>query len=194
MLNKHILLVDDDRLILATLSMSLRAAGYFTVSADSGEAAIEIAESTPVDLAVLDVRMPGLSGIETARHLREKHGIPVVFLSAYNDTELVEQAVQEGAVGYIVKPVEAAQLIPTIETALVRSRDINALFESKAHLERALEGGRYTSTAVGILMERRKISRRQAFELLRNGARKRRIKLEEFAAELVMSSDRINDL
>lgn len=194
MSGKHILLVDDDRLILATLSKNLRAAGYRATSADSGEEAIEIAASSPVDLAILDMRMPGMSGIETARQLRNRYNIPAIFLSAYNDDELVEQAVQEGAIGYLVKPVEAARLIPTIEMALGRARDINAMFESKIHLERALKGGRHTSAAVGIMMERNKLTKQAAFELLRSAARKQRCKLEDYAEQIVTAQERLNDL
>ncbi len=133
-----------------------------------------------------------MNGTELAKHLRQRNQIPTLFLSAYSDHHLIEHAVKEGGVGYIVKPVDAQQLIPAIETALARARELTALLENKKHLEQALSGGRYTSMAIGILMERRRITQEVAFETLRNNARKQRIKLEEFSREIVVASNHLN--
>lgn len=194
MTQPRILLVDDDRLILATLGKSLRDAGYEVVIADSGTAGLAQAASTSFDLAVLDMRMPGLSGIETAQALKERHGLPAIFLTAYGEPERVQQAVDAGALGYVVKPVEAAQLIPAIEAALARARDLAALQANQTQLETALAGGRKTSMAVGILMERQHLSEAAAFEHLRSVARQHRRKLEEHAGELVEALERFNGL
>ena len=93
----HILLVDDDRLILATLGTGLRRAGYSVSEANSGEQALRLAAERKPDLALLDIRMPGMSGIEVAAQFRETHGTPFIFLSAYGDENLVDQAAQLGA-------------------------------------------------------------------------------------------------
>ncbi len=190
----HLLLVDDDRLVLATLSKGLRDAGYELSAADSGEAALELAVKQPCDLAVLDIRMSGLSGIETAQHLREAHGVPTLFLSAYGERELVAQAAAGGGLGYVVKPVDVVQLIPAIEAALARARDLKALTEARAQLELALAGGRQTSIAIGILMERRGLSAEAAFDALRASARKNRRKLEDVCCEIVDSVERLNGI
>lgn len=190
MSNLRILLVDDDRLILATLGKALGNAGYSVTTVDSGEAALAAAERNAIDIAVLDMRMPGLSGIDTARRLRDGWRIPVLFLTAYGDGELVQQAIAEGGLGYLVKPVDPSQLIPAIETAHARARDLKALAESKFHLEQALDTDRSTSVAIGILMERRGLEQRAAFETLRNGARKRRRKLSEYSNDLVRRTTR----
>lgn len=190
----RLLLADDDRLVLATLARGLRSTGYEVETADSGEAALDRAQGAQFDLAILDIRMPGLSGIETARLLRERHGIPALFLSAYGERELVEQAVADGGLAYVVKPVDAGQLMPAVEAALARARDIKALTDTKAQLERALAGGRYTSLATGILMERRKLTEQAAFDLLRAGARAGRRKLEDLSRELVEAEERLNAL
>lgn len=187
-----LLLVDDDRLILATLARNLHDAGYEAETADSGEAALERAAAARYSLAVVDMRMPGLSGIETAQRLLAEHGVPALFLSAYGERDLVQQAVEVGALGYVLKPVDAPRLVPAIEAALARARDLGALLEAKSQLERALAGGRQTSIAVGILMERHRLAEAAAFEALRAGARAARRKLEDHAGDLVMALERVN--
>jgi response regulator NasT len=192
MSNIRLLLVDDDQIILTALAGNLCAAGYEVETANCGEAALEHAASARFDLAVLDMRMPGLSGAETAQQLHAVHGIPALFLSAYSERELVQQAVAGGGLGYLLKPVDGLQLIPTIEAALARARDLAALQQTKAQLERALAGGRHTNMAIGILMERRRITEAAAFEILRAGARNARRKLEDHAGDLVLALERLN--
>lgn len=188
----RLLFVDDDRLVLATLTRGLSDSGYDVKTADSGEAALALAAQRSFDLAVLDIRMPGLSGIETARRLRTDHGVPALFLSAYGERELVEQAASEGGLGYVVKPVDVPQLVPAIEAALARARDLKLLAEGRSQLEQALDSGRQTSIAIGILMERRGLSEQSAFETLRATARRSRRKLEEVSKDVVDATERLN--
>lgn len=194
MTGTRLLLVDDDRLILATLARSLRDAGFEVDIANSGASALQLATTTGFDLAVLDMRMPGLSGIEVAQRLRAEHDIPALFLSAYSDRESVLQAVAGGSLGYVVKPVDAPQLIPAIEAALARARDFAALTAIKGRLEHALAGRRRTSVAIGILMERRGLTEAAAFDVLRAAARAERRKLEQRAGDVVMALEQLNRL
>ena len=186
---RHILVVDDDRLVLAALAEGLRTAGYRVTSVASGEDALGITD-TP-DLALLDVRMPGMSGIELGRKLREQGGVPFLFLSAYGDQEIVKQAAEEGALGYLVKPLDIQQIVPSIEAALARGRDIRKLRESEAQLNTALTGSREISMAVGLLMMRDRLDRKQAFGLLRANARSQRRPLAELAKELLTSAENL---
>lgn len=188
----HILLVDDDRLIISTLGHGLRQAGYVVTEAASGEAALALAQHQIPDLAVLDIRMPGMSGIELARRLRDTHHVPTLFLSAYSDKKMVEEAIDEGGLGYVVKPVDVPQLIPAIEAALARARDLQALGKARDRLEEALKGGRDTTTAIGILMERKGLQRQEAFELLRAHARAQRRRLELLARDIVDAVETLN--
>ena len=187
---RHILVVDDDRLVLAALAEGLRTAGYRVTSVASGEDALGITD-TP-DLALLDVRMPGMSGIELGRKLREQGGVPFLFLSAYGDQEIVKQAAEEGALGYLVKPLDIQQIVPSIEAALARGSDIKKLRESEAQLSTALTGSREISMAVGLLMMRDRLDREQAFELLRSHARSQRRAVSEVATELLNSAENLN--
>ncbi|HUM92364.1 MAG: response regulator [Candidatus Competibacter sp.] len=188
----HVLLVDDDRLILGTLGNGLRQAGYAVAEAASGETALALAQHQIPDLAILDIRMPGISGIELARRLRDTHRVPTLFLSAYSDKKMVEEAIDEGGLGYVVKPVDVSQLVPAIEAALARARDLQALGKAKDRLEEALKGGRDTTTAIGILMERRGLRRQDAFELLRTHARAQRRRLELLARDIVDAAETLN--
>jgi len=188
---RHILVVDDDRLVLAALTEGLRAAGYRVTSAASGEVALGVAARDAPDVALLDVRMPGMSGIELGRSLREQ-GIPFLFLSAYGDQEIVRVAAAEGALGYLVKPLDIQQIVPSIEAALARGSDIKKLRESEAQLNTALTGSRDISMAVGLLMMRDRLDREQAFDLLRSHARSQRRAVSEVAKELLDSAENLN--
>jgi len=175
--------------VLAALAEGLRTAGYHVTGVASSEDALGIAV-TP-DLALLDVRMPGMSGIELGRKLREQ-AIPFLFLSAYGDQEIVRQAADEGALGYLVKPLDIQQIVPSIEAALTRAAEIRKLRESEAQLNAALAGSREISMVVGLLMQRDRLDRAQAFELLRSHARSQRRPLAEVAGELLASSETLN--
>lgn len=190
----RLLLVDDDRLILATLGQGLRTAGYAVTAVDTAREALAAAERATFDLALLDIRMPGMSGIEAAHQLRDRHGIDSLFLTAYGDEATVAQAVKGGALGYLVKPVDLHQLVPAVEAALARARDLKALQGVRLQLEHALAGGRFVSVAIGLLMERQRLGHDAAFQLLRNDARKNSRRVEDLAQELVAAAETLNRL
>ena len=188
----RLLLADDDRLILSTLGQGLRDAGYEILEATDGKAAVHICERSQPDLAILDIRMPGMSGVEAARLIHEKTQTPFIFLSAYGDKEVVELAVQEGALAYLVKPVDIPQIVPTIEAALARSAELSELRQSADNLSSALETNRETSMAVGLVMERYRVNRDMAFKILRHYARSERLKLNQLAANLLHAAETLS--
>ena len=190
----RLLLIDDDRLVLAALTRGLRSEGYEVCAASDGAEALDAAGQGGWDLAIVDMRLPDTNGIDLARTLNSTWNLPSLFLSAYDERELVEAAAAEGGLGYLVKPISPRQLLPTIEAALARARDLRALFETKERLERAVDSGRYTSTAVGILMERRGLSRDEAFQILRSEARNQRTQVEALASNLVKALNTVNTL
>ena len=187
---QHILVVDDDRLVLAALTEGLRTAGYRVTGSASGEDALGLVAHDVPDLALLDVRMSGMTGIELGGKLREL-GIPFLFLSAYGDQEIVRQAAEEGALGYLVKPLDIQQIVPSIEAALARGGDLRKLRENEAQLNTALAGSREISMAVGLLMMRDRLDRKQAFGLLRANARSQRRSIAELAKELLTSAENL---
>ncbi len=180
----HLLLVEDDQLILRTLARGLREAGYRVSEAESAEEAMSLCADIRPDLAVLDVRMRGLSGLELGRWLAERE-ISFMFLTAYDDEVFVREAQQAGALGYLVKPLDVPRIIPSLETALARARDLAGMRESEDKLVTALQNSREISTAVGLLMERHGLSAEQAFDRLRGEARGSRRKVLEVAREML---------
>jgi two-component system, response regulator PdtaR len=190
---KHLLLVDDDRLVLAMVARGLIDAGYRVSSADSAEEAeAMLADGTRPDLVILDVRMPGNSGLYLAQRLLDKH-IPFMLLSAYSASQIVVEAAQCGALAYAVKPLEVAQLIPAIEVALVRAKELQSLRTTGEQLQTALDQERAVSVAVGITMMQYRLARRDAFDLLRSTARRNNTRLAALAAEIVRTCESIHD-
>lgn len=117
-----ILVVDDDRLVLATVVHGLVRAGYEVIDADNGDDAILLARANKPDLALLDIRMEGKSGFDVAAYLRESLGTPFMFLSAFADDETLARVKELGAVAYLVKPLDIAQIVPTVAAALANRR------------------------------------------------------------------------
>jgi len=147
-LMQKILVVDDDLVVLATISMGLRQAGYQVLQVDSGELAVQICKREAPELAILDIRMPGMSGFEVAEILRKKSKTPFIFLSAYSDEESVKSAKELGALGYLVKPVEIKHLVPAIEVALARAEQLAKLEDANANLAVAMETSREIDVAI----------------------------------------------
>lgn len=180
-----ILIADDDRLILYTIAKGLREQGYTVIETNSGERAIEITADINPDLAILDMRMSGISGLDVARWLKANTATPYIFLTAYDDKETVEEAAAAGALGYLVKPVNVHQILPSIRSALARAMDIRKLHESEHNIIINLNTSRTISTAIGILMERQQIGQQQAFEIIRSSARNQRLKAVDIAVEII---------
>jgi response regulator NasT len=188
----HILIVDDDRLVLATLGHGLRNAGYRVTEAAEGTTALSLVAREKPDLALLDVRMPDISGVKLAERLSAEFDVPFMFLSAYGDPDIIQRATELGALGYLVKPLDVPQIIPSIEAALARGAQIRTLTDTGEQLHHALESGRETSMAIGILMERKGMDRDEAFAALRSYARSQRRRIHEVAAELVEALETVN--
>lgn len=187
---QHILLVDDDRLVLATLATAVAQAGYTVSTAKSAEEADELlAGGYRPDLVLLDVRMPGQSGLYLAQRLREMDHIPFLMLSAYSDEKTVSEALAQGALAFCAKPLEDAQLLLAIEAALVRGDELHELRTHRQQLQQALDNERYINVAVGITMVQYRLKRQAAFEQLRGAARARNVKLANLALEVLQSCE-----
>lgn len=189
---KRVLLVDDDRPILRALADGMRCAGYVVIEAESGDSALEIASANRFDVAILDVRMPGMSGLELAKTLSLRSDIPFLFMSAHSEADVVRDAADYGASGYLLKPVAVSQVIPAIETVLARAVELKKLRETEANLNVALASGREINIAIGIIMERNRVDRQGAFDILRISARSQRRKMNDLAEEFVKAAEIMN--
>lgn len=190
----QVLLVDDDKPTLKAFSSGLKKVGLEVCSAENAEQAMTYIAQQFFDLAILDVQMQNISGIDLAGWMKENTELPFIFLSAYSDEEIVSAAIDQGALGYLVKPVKLKNLLPTIESAIKRGQDIKALRQVELQLSEALQGNRLISTAIGIIMERYKITQTQAYERLRNYARSHQKKIGEVANQVLEYSDTLNTL
>jgi two-component system, response regulator PdtaR len=119
----RILVAEDETIIRLDLCSALHAAGYETIEARDGAEAVSLAREHEPDLALLDVKMPNLDGIEAARRITTAQQIPIVLVTAYSDSALVERAIGAGIYAYLVKPFRESEIVPAVETALARHRD-----------------------------------------------------------------------
>ena len=172
-----ILVVDDDRLVLATLTHGLAQAGYDVIDADNGDDAILLAREHKPDLALLDIRMEGKSGFDVAAYLREYCQMPFMFLSAFSDDETVQQVKELGAVAYLVKPLDIRQIVPAVEAAFASAGSRKAASDSglaPLRSERASMPhepmAQPVAMAVGVLMHRYSLNRIAALERLQRMA------------------------
>jgi CheY-like chemotaxis protein len=191
---RRILIVDDDPLLRQFLTEVIANAGYEPVTAASGEEALVMVQKGEPDLALLDITMPGMSGLELAGRLKEATTLPFMFLSAIDDSESARQAAAHGAVGYLVKPIDASRLMVAFEAGLARADDIRQLRRTETNLNAALAAGRETSLAVGLLMGKFQTDRNTAFEVLRDHARSSRRKINEVADQLLAAEEMLNGL
>lgn len=167
-----ILVVDDDRLVLAMVTHGLTQSGYEVIDADNGDDAILLARQHKPDLALLDIRMDGKSGFDVAEYLREVGHTPYLFLSAFSDEETVAKVTQLGALAYLVKPLEVGQVVPTVDAAFERARAM------AQHPPAAAAPGddagdalaQVVAIALGVLMHRFSLTRGEALARLRRHA------------------------
>ncbi len=162
-----ILVVDDDRLVLATLTYGLAQAGFEVIDADNGDDAILLAREHRPELALLDIRMEGLSGFDVAAYLREYLQIPFMFLSAFADEETVAKVKELGAVAYLVKPLDIHQIVPAVEAAFANRRQSGPAEPGPAaRREPHPVLDEVQAIAVGVLMHRYSLSRADALARL----------------------------
>lgn len=188
-----ILVVDDDRLVLATLSYGLTQAGFEVIDADNGDDAILLAREHRPELALLDIRMEGLTGFDVAAYLREYLQTPFMFLSAFADEATVAKVKELGAVAYLVKPLDISQIVPAVEAAFARSAPAAATTAPAALSEAFSPSGLpselpaldATALAVGVLMHRYSLPRDEALSRLMSLAAADDHSLQEQARRIV---------
>ena len=166
-----ILVVDDNRLVLATLTDGLARAGYRVFDADNGDDAILIAREHRPQLALLDIRMEGKSGFDVAHYLRTQCRMPFMFLSAFSDEETIAQVEALGAVAYLVKPLDIRQIVPAVEAAFAHLESDRAAPENEHQQPRRGMASNdpvdaSVAMATGVLMHRHSLARAEALARL----------------------------
>src|SRR5690242_8255874 len=138
--------------------------------ARDGEEAVALALELTPDVAIMDVKMPKLDGIEAARRILDERPIPIVMLTAYGQDELVSRAVEAGVFGYLVKPFRESDLLPAIQTARARHDELAAVRAEAESLAEALAARKAIERAKGLLMEKEGLSEQDAFARLRKAS------------------------
>ena len=186
----RILIAEDETIIRMDLRALLEAAGFeVCAEAKDGQEAVELARSERPDLAVLDVKMPRLDGIEAARRILDERPIPIVMVTAYGERDVVARAVEAGVFGYLVKPFRETDLLPAIETARARHEELTALREEADSLADALAARKAIERAKGILMQREGLSEQEAFARLRKASQISGRPLKVVAEALIATLD-----
>ena len=167
----RVLIAEDETIIRLDLAEMLQRAGFdVCAQARDGVEAVELARAEAPDVAVLDVKMPRLDGIEAARRILDERPIPIVMLTAYGQDELVSRAVEAGVFGYLVKPFREQDLLPAIKTARARHEELMAVREEAESLAEALAARKAIERAKGLLMEKEGLSEQDAFARLRKAS------------------------
>ena len=187
----RILVAEDEAIIRLDLAEMLGEAGYDVVGqASNGEQAVEMARELEPDLVIMDVKMPVMDGISAAEEIGAAKICPVVMLTAFSQTELVERARDAGVMAYIVKPFTAADLGPAIDIARSRWVEMKALESEIADLGERLETRKAVDRAKGILMKKLKITEAEAFRWIQKTAMDRRLGMQEVADAVITGMDK----
>ena len=184
----RVLIAEDEALIRLDLAEMLRDEGYDVVGeAGDGQEAVDLAESLRPDLVIMDVKMPRRDGIDAAAEIAAKRIAPVVLLTAFSQRDLVEKARDAGAMAYLVKPFSISDLMPAIEVAMSRFREIAALEREVADLGERLETRKLVERAKGLLQARHAMTEPEAFAWMQRAAMDRRTSMKR-VAEVVLET------
>jgi response regulator NasT len=167
----RILVAEDETIIRLDLRALLERSGFEVVAeAKDGDEAVRLAREHEPDLAIMDVKMPRLDGIDAARRILDERPIPIVMLTAYGQDELVGRAVEAGVFGYLVKPFREQDLLPAIKAARARHAELLELREEAESLADALAARKAIERAKGLLMAKEGLSEQDAFARLRKAS------------------------
>ena len=184
----RVVIADDESIIRMDLREMLAHLEYDVVGeASDGLAALELTEKLRPDLVILDIKMPGLDGIEAAERVSDRRLAPVVLLTAYSERHLVERAKSAGVSGYLVKPFRESELTPVIELALARFNDVQDLKYEVEQLRDALETRKLIERAKGVLMEIHNLKEADAFNRMRRTSMDNRKSMREVAEAILLT-------
>lgn len=185
----RVVIAEDEAIIRLDLRETLEEEGYVVVADTSrGDTAVEMVRLYQPDVAIFDIKMPGLDGLDAARIVLAEKICPVVMLTAFSQREVIEQARDAGALAYLVKPFQKTDLIPAIELAIGRFRELKSLSGEVDALGEQLELRKIFDRAKGILIDTHHLSEQDAFDFIQKTAMRTRKKMRE-VAERVISGD-----
>ncbi|PLS76403.1 MAG: response regulator [Actinobacteria bacterium] len=182
----RVFIAEDETIIRLDLKEILEEEGYEVVGETGrGDEVVELVKTTHPDLAILDIRMPGMDGLAAAREITSERRAAVLILTAFSQRNLIEEARDAGALAYLVKPFQTNELIPAIEVALGRFAEMKALEQENKNLEEQLETRRWVDRAKGMLMDRHGRSEADAFRFVQQAAMRERQTMRAVAKRIV---------
>ena len=181
-----ILIAEDEAIIRLDLKESLEAEGYEVVGETGrGDEVIGLVRSLEPDLVILDIKMPGMTGIQAAEIITEEGLAAVILLTAFSQQELVQQASNAGVLAYLVKPFQRSDLVPSIELALGRFKEITVLKEEKTLLENNLESRKVIDRAKGMLTDKYGLKESDAYRYIQKKAMTERTTMKDIAETIL---------
>jgi response regulator NasT len=185
----RVIIADDESLVRVDVREALTELGYLVVGeVGDGQSAVNLARELEPDVVVMDIKMPGLDGIEAARILTQEKIAPVVLLTAYSQRDLIERAKEAGVVGYLVKPFRETDLAPAIELAQARFSEFRALEQEVDNLAEALETRKKVERAKGILMDQQEMTEAEAFRKIQKMSMNTRRPMKEVAEAIILAN------
>jgi AmiR/NasT family two-component response regulator len=185
----RVVIAEDEAIIRLDLKETLEEEGYDVVGETGrGDDAVELVRSLKPDLAILDIKMPGMDGLEVARIVNDERICGTLILTAFSQREVVEQARDAGALAYLVKPFQKSDLIPAIEVAIGRFRELQTLASEVDSLGEQIEARKVIDRAKGILIDRHGLSEGDAFTFIQRTAMSERTRMRA-VAERILAGD-----
>jgi response regulator NasT len=182
----RVVIAEDEAIIRLDLKETLEEEGYEVVGETGrGDEAVDLVKQHQPDLAILDVKMPGMDGLEAASAITAEKGAAVLILTAFSQRDLIEKARDAGALAYLVKPFQKSELIPAVEVALGRFQEMKALAEENLSLADQLETRKLVDRAKGKLMDGHDMSEGDAFRFLQKTAMDTRSTLRQVAQDVI---------
>ncbi len=186
-MKKRIMVVEDESIVRLDVVMMLEGAGYEVIAqAGDGESAIEKAFSLKPDLIIMDIKMPKLNGLKASEIISKRTNIPILLLTAYSQREYIDKAKQANIMGYLVKPISEANLIPAVEIALRQAENANAYREQVENMNKQLEERKIVEKAKGIIMQKFDLSEELAFRKMRKISMNKQVTLENVAKQIIL--------
>ena len=182
----RVVIAEDEAIVRLDLKEILEEEGYEVVGETGrGDEAVSLVREHDPDVAILDIKMPGMDGLSAAREITGEQRAAVVILTAFSQRNLIEEARDAGAISYLLKPFQRNELIPAIEVALGRFKEMKALKNEVNSLEEQLETRKVVDRAKGILMDRHGLGENDAFTFIRETAMRKRVTLKAIAQSIV---------
>ena len=181
-----VVIAEDEAIIRLDLKETLEEEGYLVVGETGrGDEVVALVREVKPDLAILDIKMPGMDGLSAAREIAAERGAAVLILTAFSQRDLIDQARDAGVMSYLVKPFQKSELVPAIEVALGRFQELRALEEQYRDAEARLAARKVIDRAKGKLMDEHGLSEQEAFAFIRSTAMQGRAPMDTVAQQVL---------